>query len=85
MTYVNRINALYSTKIYASRTLHFLKKDGTLRPFAIELSLPPLDQCRESVRKAFTHAEHSTQGVVWQLAIAYVIVNDTDYYQLISH
>jgi len=82
--YVNRINSL-STKIYASRTILFLKKDGTLRPVAIELSLPPSDQGRESVRKVFTPADEGGQGALWQLAKAYVAINDSGYHQLISH
>ena len=84
MSYLDRINAL-STKIYASRTVLFLKKDGRLRPVAIELSLPPSDQRGESVRKVFTPAEEGAQGALWQLAKAYVVVNDTGYHQLISH
>jgi len=84
MPYVNRINAL-SSKIYASRTLLFLKKDCTLRPIAIELSLPPSDQRRESVSHVFTPAEKGAQGALWQLAKAYVAVNDSGYHQLISH
>eukprot|EP00253_Pinus_taeda_P032506 PITA_32506 len=84
MPYVNRINAL-SRKIYASRTILFLKKDGTLRPVAIELSLPPSGQRPESVRKVFTPAEEGAEGALWQLAKAYVAVNDSGYHQLISH
>eukprot|EP00253_Pinus_taeda_P031141 PITA_31141 len=84
MPYVNRINAL-SRKIYASRTILFLKKDGTLKPVAIELSLPPSHQRQESVRQVFTPAEGGAQGALWQLAKAYVTVNDTGYHQLFSH
>ncbi|KAF2306985.1 hypothetical protein GH714_023028 [Hevea brasiliensis] len=40
MPYLRLINEETSTKIYASRTLLFLKEDGTLKPLAIELSLP---------------------------------------------
>eukprot|EP00253_Pinus_taeda_P012867 PITA_12867 len=85
MHYVNRINALPTTKIYASRTILFLKKDGTLRPVAIELSLPPSHQRRESVEKVFTPAEEGAEGALWQLAKCYVVVNDSGYHQLISH
>jgi linoleate 9S-lipoxygenase len=84
MPYLDRINAL-STKIYASRAILFLKKDGTLRPVAIELSLPPPSEGRESVRKVLTPAEEGAEGALWQLAKAYVAVNDSGYHQLISH
>jgi linoleate 9S-lipoxygenase len=84
MPYVNRINTL-STKIYASRTILFLKKDVTLKPVAIELSLPSSDQSRESVRKVFTPAGEGIHGALWQLAKAYEAVNDSSYHQLISH
>ncbi|KAK2999070.1 hypothetical protein RJ639_024029 [Escallonia herrerae] len=39
MPYLRRINST-STKMYATRTLLFLQNDGTLKPLAIELSLP---------------------------------------------
>ena len=84
MPYVNRINAL-STKIYASHSILFLKKDGTLRPVAIELSLPPSDQRPKSVWKVFTLVEEGAQGALWQLAKAYVAVNDSGWHQLSSH
>ncbi|XP_059075875.1 probable linoleate 9S-lipoxygenase 5 isoform X2 [Cryptomeria japonica] len=100
MPYVNRINALKqpdaiipgldrinppdSTKIYATRTILFLKEDGTLKPVAIELSLPPLDD-RPYYRKVLTPAEEGVEGALWHLAKAYVAVNDSGHHQLISH
>eukprot|EP01018_Ginkgo_biloba_P032634 Gb_15015 [translate_table: standard] len=85
MPYLDRINAL-STKTYATRTILFLKKDGTLKPLAIELSLPPSHgQQPISVRKVFTPATEGAEGALWQLAKAYVTVNDSGYHELISH
>lgn len=75
-----------STKLYASRTLLFLKDDGTLKVLAIELSLPHPDGDQYgAVRKVFTPAEQEVEGAVWQLAKAYAAVNDSGYHQLISH
>ncbi|KAL7235235.1 hypothetical protein ACSBR1_018677 [Camellia fascicularis] len=74
------------TKIYATRTLIFLQNDGTLKPLAIELSLPysQVDQFG-AVSKVYTPSEHGVESFIWQLAKAYVAVNDSGYHQLISH
>lgn len=86
MPYVRRINTNTSTKLYASRTLLFLKDDGTLKVLAIELSLPHPDGDQYgAVSKVFTPAEQEVEGAVWQLAKAYAAVNDSGYHQLISH
>uniref|UniRef100_A0A0D6QVF8 Lipoxygenase n=1 Tax=Araucaria cunninghamii TaxID=56994 RepID=A0A0D6QVF8_ARACU len=82
--YINQINALASSKTYATRTILFLKEDGTLKPVAIELSLPP-SEGRPSVRKVLTPSEEGPQGALWQLAKAYVAVNDSGIHELISH
>ncbi|XP_076927913.1 putative linoleate 9S-lipoxygenase 5 [Bidens hawaiensis] len=85
MPYVRLINAT-STKIYATRTLLFLQKDGTLKPLVIELSLPhPQGNQFGAVNKVYTPAEHGVEGSIWQLAKAYVAVNDSGVHQLISH
>ncbi|XP_057959550.1 probable linoleate 9S-lipoxygenase 5 isoform X2 [Malania oleifera] len=85
MPYLRRINST-STKTYASRTLLFLKDDGTLKPLAIELSLlHPQGEQHGAVSQVFTPAEQGVGGSVWQLAKAYASVNDSGYHQLISH
>ncbi|KAJ0982691.1 hypothetical protein J5N97_010946 [Dioscorea zingiberensis] len=85
MPYLNKINAT-STKIYATRTLLFLKHDGTLKPLVIELSLPnPNGEHLGAVNQVFTPAQHGVQGSVWQLAKAFAAVNDSGVHQLISH
>ncbi|KAE8669623.1 Linoleate 9S-lipoxygenase 5 [Hibiscus syriacus] len=85
MTYLRRINST-SSRIYATRTLFFLQDDGMLKPLAIELSLPhPQGDKHGAVNKVFTPAERGVEGTVWQLAKAYVGVNDSGYHQLISH
>lgn len=85
MPYLRRINET-STKIYASRTLLFLTEDGTLKPLAIELSLPhPEGDQVGAISKVYTPAEKGVQSCLWQLAKGYVAVNDSGYHQLISH
>ncbi|XWS64537.1 hypothetical protein CRYUN_Cryun05aG0012600 [Craigia yunnanensis] len=84
--YLRRINEDTSTKIYSSRTLLFLRGDDTLKPVAIELSLPhPVGDKFGVVSKVYTPAEHGVEGSIWQLAKAFVAVSDSGYHQLISH
>ena len=86
MPYLNRINSNTSSKIYATRTLLLLKDDGTLKPLAIELSLPnPKEEQLGAVSKVFTPAENGLEGSIWQLAKAYAAVDDSGVHQLISH
>lgn len=85
MTYLRRINTT-TTKTYATRTFLLLQEDGTLKPLAIELSLPhPQGEHHGTVSKVFTPAEYGIEASVWQLAKAYAAVNDSGYHQLISH
>lgn len=92
MPYLRRINTL-GVCIYASRTLLFLKDDGTLKPVAIELSLPSSPPVagagddEEISRRVFlpANANQGTDGYLWWLAKAHVSVNDSGYHQLISH
>ncbi|KAH7665661.1 Lipoxygenase protein [Dioscorea alata] len=79
MPHVNKINSIVGTKIYATSTLLFLQDDGTLKPLAIELSLP------ESSIKVHTPAQNGIEGAIWQLAKAYVLVNDSGDHEIISH
>ncbi|XP_058760561.1 probable linoleate 9S-lipoxygenase 5 [Vicia villosa] len=85
MPYLRRINST-STKTYASRTILFLQKNGTLKPLAIELSLPHSkgDQYG-AISKVYLPTEQGVENSIWQLAKAYVGVVDSGYHQLISH
>ncbi|PHT41322.1 hypothetical protein CQW23_20176 [Capsicum baccatum] len=86
MPFLRRINTGANTKTYASRTLLFLQDNGTLKPLAIELSLPHPDGDQfGTVSKVYTPFEHGVEGSIWQLAKAYVAVNDTGIHALISH
>ncbi|OMO99196.1 Lipoxygenase [Corchorus olitorius] len=85
MPYLRRINTT-STKLYASRTLLLLTTEGTLKPLAIELSYPhPEADIYGCVSKVYTPAEGGVEATIWELAKAYIAVNDSGYHQLISH
>ncbi|KAL8524651.1 hypothetical protein ACS0TY_014305 [Phlomoides rotata] len=85
MTYLRRINTT-TTKTYASRTILLLQDDGTLKPLAIELSLPHEDGDEHgAISEVFMPCDQGVEKHIWQLAKAYVAVNDSGYHQLISH
>jgi len=85
MPFLRRINESTSSKAYATRTILFLKDDGTLKPLAIELSLPHPNQQLGAYSKVVLPANHGAESTVWLLAKAHVLVNDSCYHQLISH
>lgn len=85
MPYLNRINST-ENKVYATRTLLFLKEDSTLKPIAIELSLPhPEGEHNGAINKVFTPSDTGVGQILWQMAKAYVAVNDYGIHQLSSH
>ncbi|CAI8607961.1 unnamed protein product [Vicia faba] len=85
MPYLEKINI--SAKAYATRTILFLQDDGTLKPIAIELSLPHSNGVQYGAEsKVILPAEDgSVESTIWLLAKAHVIVNDSCYHQLMSH
>ncbi|CAI0551403.1 unnamed protein product [Linum tenue] len=91
MPYLRRINDNTTSKAYATRTILYLQNDDTLKPLAIELSLPHPDGDQfGAINKVYTpppadHKEGSLEEIIWQLAKAYVAVNDSGYHELISH
>ncbi|KAG4189169.1 hypothetical protein ERO13_A08G210200v2 [Gossypium hirsutum] len=86
MPYLQTINEYTEAKTYASRTILFLRGDGTLKPVAIELSLPKMEEDKIGcVNKVYTPAEHGVEGWIWMLAKAFVNVNDSGHHQLVSH
>ncbi|CAJ1950891.1 unnamed protein product [Sphenostylis stenocarpa] len=79
LPYLNKINNLPSAKAYATKTFLYLKDDGTLKPLAIVLSKPGVEN------KVVLPADKGVESTIWLLAKAHVIVNDSNYHQLISH
>ncbi|TVU45534.1 hypothetical protein EJB05_05023, partial [Eragrostis curvula] len=88
MPFLIDVNSLDNTFVYATRTLFFLRGDGRLTPLAIELSEPHIQGDLTTAKsKVYTPASSSTsvEAWVWQLAKAYVAVNDSGWHQLVSH
>ncbi|KAM0901409.1 hypothetical protein ACQ4PT_019965 [Festuca glaucescens] len=86
MPYLIKLNNLDDTFLYATRTLLFLRGDGTLAPIAIELSTPLIQgDLTTSKSTVYTPATTGVEAWIWQLAKAYVCVNDYGWHQLVSH
>ncbi|BAT98350.1 hypothetical protein LR48_Vigan346s002300 [Vigna angularis] len=86
LPYLRKINDLPTAKSYATRTILYLKEDGTLKPLAIELSLPhPRGDEFGAVSRVILPADQGAESTIWLLAKAYVVVNDSCYHQLMSH
>ncbi|XP_024963319.1 probable linoleate 9S-lipoxygenase 5 [Cynara cardunculus var. scolymus] len=85
MPFLRGINET-STNTYATRTILFLQNDGTLKPLAIELSVPHPDGDHAGViSTVHTPAFEGAKGTIWLLAKTYVNVNDSGYHQLVCH
>ncbi|KAK2406451.1 Lox2p [Trifolium repens] len=83
--YLRRLNET-GAKAYATRTIIFLQNDGTLKPLAIELSTPnPKGDSFGPVSTIYSPASEGVEASIWLLAKAYVVVNDANYHQLVSH
>ncbi|EFJ17612.1 lipoxygenase [Selaginella moellendorffii] len=85
LPYLTKINSIKEIHAYASRTLLYLKADGTLKPIAIELSLPPDSSSKSENKRVFLPPAPGTEDWLWHLAKAHVTTNDSGYHQLISH
>lgn len=84
MPFLEKINK--NAKAYATRTILFLKDGGTLKPVAIELSLPHPNGVKYGAEsKIILPADQGVDSTIWLLAKAHVIVNDSCYHQLMSH
>lgn len=84
LPFLDRINALDGRKTYATRTIFFLTDFGTLKPIAIELSLPHSGPTSCS-KRVITPPVDATTSWMWQLAKAHVCSNDAGIHQLVNH
>lgn len=85
LPFVRQINATEGRKAYATRTLFFLNPLGTLKPVAIELSLPPPYPGAAASRRVLTPPTDATTHWLWQLAKSHVTSNDAGVHQLVNH
>lgn len=84
LPFLERINALDGRKSYATRTVFFLTSLGTLKPIAIELSLPPTGP-NPNAKRVVSPPVDATTNWIWQLAKAHVCANDAGVHQLVQH
>ncbi|KAL8458708.1 hypothetical protein ACS0TY_036276 [Phlomoides rotata] len=82
MPFLDGMNALDGRKSYATRTVYFLTDAGTLKPIAIELSLP---STTPKQKRVVTPPVDATTYWTWQLAKAHVCSNDAGVHQLVNH
>ncbi|PKI74263.1 hypothetical protein CRG98_005320 [Punica granatum] len=84
LPFLDKINALDGRKAYGTRTIYFLTPQGTLKPIAIELALPPGGPSSRT-RRVVTPPVDATANWIWQLAKAHVSSNDAGVHQLVNH
>lgn len=84
LPYVGKVRELEGTTFYGSRTLFFLVDECALRPVAIELTRPKIDE-KPQWRQVFTPGFDATSCWLWRLAKAHVLAHDSGIHQLVSH
>uniref|UniRef100_A0A0D9VQ87 Lipoxygenase n=1 Tax=Leersia perrieri TaxID=77586 RepID=A0A0D9VQ87_9ORYZ len=85
LPFLDRINAIEGRKAYATRTIFFLTESGTLKPIAIELSLPGTKPGEPGPSRVLTPPCDATSNWLWMLAKAHVSSNDAGVHQLVNH
>ncbi|KAJ4817934.1 Lipoxygenase [Rhynchospora pubera] len=85
LPFLDKINAQDGRKAYGTRTIFFLTDLGTLKPIAIELSLPPATPNCSRAKRVLTPPTDATNNWLWQLAKAHVCSNDAGVHQLVNH
>ncbi|KAL2627323.1 hypothetical protein GLYMA_07G196800v4 [Glycine max] len=84
LPFLDRINALEERKAYATTTILFLTKMGTLKPIAIQLALPTGNP-NTSSKQVLTPPKDATSKWLWQLGKAHVCSNDAGVHTLVHH
>ncbi|WVZ92245.1 hypothetical protein U9M48_038326 [Paspalum notatum var. saurae] len=84
LPYVNRIREQEHTTMYGSRTVFFLRDDGTLQLLAIELTRPQ-SATQPQWRRVFTASTDTTESWLWRMAKSHVRAHDSGHHELISH
>ncbi|URE37740.1 hypothetical protein MUK42_07613, partial [Musa troglodytarum] len=84
LPYVHKVRELEGTTLYGSRTIFFLTNDGTLRPLAIELTIPP-SATGPQWKQVFRPCRDATGAWLWRHAKSHVRAHDSCHHELISH
>ncbi|KAL3694609.1 hypothetical protein R1sor_008260 [Riccia sorocarpa] len=84
LPYIERINQS-KFKAYAPRTYFFWTSKGTLKPVAIELSLPPSEEKAASNRVFTPPIRKEDKNYFWELAKAHASCADGGFHELYSH
>ncbi|XP_043693347.1 uncharacterized protein LOC122643838 [Telopea speciosissima] len=84
LPYVKKVREIEGTTLYGSRTLFFLNPDGTLKPIAIELTRPPIDD-KPQWKQVFLPSTDTTDSWLWRLAKTHVGAHESGYHELVSH
>ncbi|KAL2608338.1 hypothetical protein R1flu_026911 [Riccia fluitans] len=88
MPYLERINlAKDGGKAYAPRSIFFYTKEGTMKPIAIELSVPPHSGSTSAIRRIFLPpaAGSTEKDYCWELAKIHANSIDFGYHELVTH
>ncbi|KAL2608575.1 hypothetical protein R1flu_027148 [Riccia fluitans] len=96
MPYIERMNKpdtsneilknKWTSRAYAPRTYFFRTSKGTMKPVAIELSLPPTATAQAGINRVFTPpTEKEGKNILWDLAKLHFSAIDFGYHELISH
>ncbi|KAK7319685.1 hypothetical protein RJT34_04409 [Clitoria ternatea] len=84
LPFLDRINDLDERKAYATTTIFFLTRMGTLKPIAIQLALPTGDP-NTSSKQVLTPPVDATSKWLWQLGKAHVCSNDVVVHTFVHH